>query len=117
RPLLDAVPLYQRAPFPLRVRRPPPVPLFPYATLFRSRWGPRGYGRLSGVLGLPVLLATALAPGAGAVLAEVTGSYATGFAEPRRDRKSTRLNSSHVSISYAVFCTKKNTKELGIVDV
>src|SRR5699024_12539575 len=33
-----------------------------------------------GVLGLPVLLATALAPGAGAVLAEVTGSYATGFA-------------------------------------
>ena len=50
------------------------------ATAVTDRWGPRGYGRLSGVLGLPVLLATALAPGAGAVLAEVTGSYATGFA-------------------------------------
>ena len=50
------------------------------ATAVTDRWGARGYGRLSGVLGLPVLLATALAPGAGAVLAEVTGSYATGFA-------------------------------------
>ena len=50
------------------------------ATAVTDRWGARGYGRLSGVLGLPVLLATALAPGAGAVLAEVTGNYATGFA-------------------------------------
>ena len=50
------------------------------ATAVTDRWGARGYGRLSGVLGLPILLATALAPGAGAVLAEVTGNYATGFA-------------------------------------
>ncbi|WP_339393590.1 MFS transporter [Brevibacterium metallidurans] len=50
------------------------------ATAVTDRWGTRGYGRLSGILGLPVLLATALAPGAGAVLAEVTGSYANGFA-------------------------------------
>ncbi len=50
------------------------------ATAVTDRWGPRAYGHLSGMLGLPVLLATALAPWAGAVLAEVTGSYATGFA-------------------------------------
>jgi len=49
------------------------------ATAVTDRWGPRAYGRLSGVLGLPVLLATALVPGAGAVLAEITGSYATAF--------------------------------------
>lgn len=50
------------------------------ATAITDRWGARAYGHLSGMLGLPVLLATALAPWAGAVLAEVTGSYATGFA-------------------------------------
>lgn len=50
------------------------------ATAITDRWGPRAYGHLSGMLGLPVLLATALAPWAGAVLAEVTGGYATAFA-------------------------------------
>ncbi|PFG68175.1 sugar phosphate permease [Propionibacteriaceae bacterium ES.041] len=49
------------------------------ATAITDRWGPRGYGHLSGVLGLPVLLTTALAPFAGAVLAEATGGYATAF--------------------------------------
>lgn len=50
------------------------------ATAITDRWGPRAYGHLSGMLGLPVLLSTALAPWAGAMLADVTGSYATGFA-------------------------------------
>lgn len=50
------------------------------ATAITDRWGPRAYGHLSGMLGLPVLLATALAPWAGAMLAEATGSHATGFA-------------------------------------
>ena len=50
------------------------------ATAITDRWGARAYGHLSGMLGLPVLLATALAPSVGAMLAEVTGSYATGFA-------------------------------------
>lgn len=50
------------------------------ATAITDRWGPRAYGRLSGVLGVPVLLAAALAPFAGAILAEVTGSYARAFA-------------------------------------
>ncbi|WP_235671119.1 MFS transporter [Tomitella fengzijianii] len=49
------------------------------ATAITDRWGPRAYGHLSGVLGLPVLLATALAPFAGAVLAETTGGYAHAF--------------------------------------
>ena len=49
------------------------------ATAITDRWGPRAYGHLSGLLGLPVLLATALAPWSGAVLAQITGSYASGF--------------------------------------
>src|SRR6202789_2706446 len=65
------------------IRRPPRSPLFPYTTLFRSlageRRGPRCGGRF---LDRP-------------------GRHAL------RDRKSTRLNSSHYSISYAVFCLKK----------
>ncbi|WP_293696207.1 MFS transporter [uncultured Agrococcus sp.] len=50
------------------------------ATAVTDRWGPRAYGHLSGVLGLPVLLASASAPFVGAVLAELTGSYARAFA-------------------------------------
>jgi len=50
------------------------------ATAITDRWGPRAYGHLSGILVLPVLLATALAPWAGAVLAEVAGGYAAAFA-------------------------------------
>lgn len=49
------------------------------ATAITDRWGPRAYGHLSGVLGLPVLLAAASAPWAGAVLAEAAGSYASAF--------------------------------------
>src|SRR5215467_230438 len=71
------------------IRRPPRSTLFPYTTLFRSR-GRRAAGRVHGSrrqhrLGHP------------------------GFPQPRRplDRKSTRLNSSHLVISYAVFCFKK----------
>ncbi|WP_375001456.1 MFS transporter [Aeromicrobium sp. CTD01-1L150] len=50
------------------------------ATAVTDRWGPRAYGRLSGVMGLPVLVAAALAPWVGASLATVTGSYAMAFA-------------------------------------
>src|SRR6266581_5565555 len=73
---------FSRIFFFLMIRRPPRSTLFPYTTLFRSR-GPRG------------------AAGAG------TRAPAAG-AGPR-DRKSTRLNSSHPSISYAVFCLKQKT--------
>src|SRR3989442_2657609 len=78
------------------IRRPPRSTLFPYTTLFRSRSKPR------------------------ASRAAAEGRRNTpGGAQPRAgcglrlssDRKSTRLNSSHVRISYAVFCLKKKKNE------
>src|SRR6266700_5599348 len=68
--------------FFLMIRRPPRSTLFPYTTLFRS-------------------VDTSRAPGA-------PGCRCTRGR--RRDRKSTRLNSSHVKISYAVYCLKKKKK-------
>src|SRR5258708_39328139 len=73
--------------FFLMIRRPPRSTLFPYTTLFRSR-------RLS-IEALAALSDDELAARVGAQRAH------------RRDRKSTRLNSSHQIISYAVFCLKK----------
>src|SRR5436309_7329073 len=76
------------------IRRPPRSTLFPYTTLFRSR-------ELRG-LADQVLLAA----GAAVLLPDRDGER-----ERRADRKSTRLNSSHVKISYAVFCLKKKKKK------
>lgn len=50
-----------------------------HATAVTDRWGPRAYGRLSGILGAPVVLASAMAPWIGAALADLTGSYATTY--------------------------------------
>src|SRR5687768_18579388 len=78
--------------FFLMKRRPPRSTLFPYTTLFRS------WRLLSGLVGIGGGAATGpMRQAAGA------GSSAGG------DRKSTRLNSSHGYISYAVFCLKKKT--------
>src|SRR5438067_10596456 len=79
------------------LRRPPSSTLFPYTTLFRS------IGWLS---------AAALALGIAIMALDVAGvrfaqATPTDSCYVERDRKSTRLNSSHVSISYAVFCLKK----------
>src|SRR3712207_7749074 len=98
------------------IRRPPRSTLVPYTTLFRSRHGlhverrgRRGalahvealegdrLQRAEGVLE-PLAAAAELRPHAGA--GELPGAV--------EDRKSTRLNSSHANISYAVFCLKKN---------
>src|SRR3712207_8679799 len=87
--------------FFLMIRRPPRSTLFPYTTLFRSRDA----------------LAVVCHPAAGAVgerddavdvreLVEQAGP-AELVGDHLRDRKSTRLNSSHANISYAVFCLKK----------
>src|ERR1039458_10519688 len=68
--------------FFLMIRRPPRSTLFPYTTLFRSR-----------------------------VLFKIGGGIQRQVGETKtktRDRKSTRLNSSHLGISYAVFCLQKN---------
>src|SRR5690606_39810916 len=66
------------------ILRPPRSTLFPYTTLFRS--GINGAPRWRGSVEL---------------------DWRRGASRARRDRKSTRLNSSHVKISYAVFCWKK----------
>src|SRR3712207_7645408 len=88
------------------IRRPPRSTLFPYTTLFRSRRrgleDPMADGRVAEgedvVGGEPVVVACCqdghrVSSGRGA--------------DEREDRKSTRLNSSHANISYAVFCLKK----------
>src|SRR3712207_8430880 len=96
------------------IRRPPRSTLFPYTTLFRSRGG-RGTGtsgptRSGGCLLLgPFCLL--LSVGDGTVQQRLEGSFV------QEDRKSTRLNSSHANISYAVFCLKKKkTQVLRIID-
>src|SRR5258707_8276218 len=74
------------------IRRPPRSTLFPYTTLFRSLRG--GHGRLEIPLG-----------------ESRHRPLHRGRLRPGRDRKSTRLNSSHANISYAVFCLKKKKKK------
>src|SRR5690554_7648899 len=94
-------------------RRPPRVTLFPYTTLFRSveevsvirhmlgqeNWQPRRIAnvRVAGDLCITVGLLDESGPGMRIALMQ--------------DRKSTRLNSSHVRISYAVFCLKKKSTQ------
>src|SRR2546430_4345724 len=81
------------------IRRPPRSTLFPYTTLFRSfaELIRRGYTdqQLEGIAGLNVLRVMRKA------------EAVAGRLQKERDRKSTRLNSSHSQISYAVFCLKK----------
>src|SRR5690606_42070361 len=95
--------------FFLTIRRPPRPTLFPYTTLFRSGLRP------GDTLSLPTLDGERSFP-----IVAVYRDYDAGgsaidgddreAALSVQDRKSTRLNSSHVKISYAVFCLKKKTK-------
>src|SRR5438105_12239742 len=79
------------------IRRPPRSTLFPYTTLFRSLATEQSevveWSRLNVVISLPFF------------------QPSSSISRPRRDRKSTRLNSSHEWISYAVFCLKKKKKK------
>src|SRR5690349_21916230 len=77
--------------FFLMVRRPPRSTLFPYTTLFRSA--------------------------AGGVLGPACWTGPARMVDDSPDRKSTRLNSSHVEISYAVFCLKKKKKNIQKKDI
>src|SRR5258707_8689298 len=79
------------------IRRPPRSTLFPYTTLFRSR----SLAALKGSGEGPAIKALK----EGAQIPGALKSSGTG------DRKSTRLNSSHANISYAVFCLKKKKKK------
>src|SRR5256885_17225349 len=82
--------------FFLMIRRPPRSTLFPYTTLFRSRLVT---GKAMDELWVEYH-------------AWLNERFADKPAEPGKDRKSTRLNSSHLVISYAVFCLKKKKKIL-----
>src|SRR3989449_4175029 len=97
------------------IRRPPRSTLFPYTTLFRSELVARevrkGAFRATKVDVEIDRRAHARHRTLGDVLAIVEQS---GLGATVRDRKSTRLNSSHGYISYAVFCLKKKTKASGI---
>src|SRR5256885_9099572 len=96
------------------IRRPPRSTLFPYTTLFRSE--------RSGLLGFCLVLQDALRVRdhhhlAGRVPQHVVDGRAEEARLPpparrRADRKSTRLNSSHLVISYAVFCLKKKKEKM-----
>src|SRR3712207_7647686 len=92
------------------IRRPPRSTLFPYTTLFRSR-----VLRLRNGGGLGNLRIEEMddpgAPGPGEIRVRLRASslnfHDLGAVSGRIDRKSTRLNSSHANISYAVFCLKQ----------
>src|SRR3712207_7373038 len=86
----------------LMIRRPPRSTLCPYTTLFRSR----DDGELADPAPLEELDGGLRAPAPEDE--EPEGRQRAGrLQDPRQDRKSTRLNSSHANISYAVFCLKK----------
>src|SRR2546428_3960097 len=90
------------------IRRPPRSTLFPYTTLFRSvllSLRPKGGG-----VSLANYVAFFLDPWQARTI-WVTASIAV----PNTDRKSTRLNSSHDQISYAVFCLKKNKLTTSVI--
>src|SRR3712207_7283038 len=86
--------------FFLMIRRPPRSTLFPYTTLFRSTRTSQSRGSRG----------RTVRRGRGRPAAEILHPYMyidSRHPELRGDRKSTRLNSSHANISYAVFCLKK----------
>src|SRR5690554_7643035 len=93
--------------------RPPSSTLFPYTTLFRSC---RGVGLPAGTLGDLAVGKESAGEGYAAHRQAFTQQGFETFADDElgaaaTDRKSTRLNSSHVRISYAVFCLKKKNKQ------
>src|SRR3712207_8838093 len=95
------------------IRRPPRSTLFPYTTLFRSEpirvWDREtGRERLSIRADQALVSGLAFHPdGTRLASADVNGMLKVTDLSTGKDRKSTRLNSSHANISYAVFCLKK----------
>src|SRR3712207_7986704 len=91
------------------IRRPPRSTLFPYTTLFRSGEKSTSYlelpaavARITAVLGRPRIVVQLRDP-----VARAVSNWGFSRGHGLEDRKSTRLNSSHANISYAVFCLKK----------
>src|SRR3712207_8296570 len=88
------------------IRRPPRSTLFPYTTLFRSLFTLRSPGSTQGA----IIVIRGPSGHAGTPLACENARYGRAMGQTavtQLDRKSTRLNSSHANISYAVFCLKK----------
>src|SRR3712207_7451963 len=98
------------------IRRPPRSTLFPYTTLFRS---PGMHGRSKHDMPRSALCLGAIQGGVG-VAQQILGAFVgvemerNADTRARQDRKSTRLNSSHANISYAVFCLKKKKRNAAI---
>src|SRR2546430_12719234 len=90
--------------FFLMIRRPPRSTLFPYTTLFRSVSAPP----LWFICASAVIVASAPP----VIVVHLHGRRDRALAPSWSDRKSTRLNSSHSQISYAVFCLKKKNTRL-----
>src|SRR5256885_9591165 len=84
------------------IRRPPRSTLFPYTTLFRSS---------SHTIRRPVIFDCVIKAGWPVVVGRRREQHIAATNADCSDRKSTRLNSSHLVISYAVFCLKKKKKQ------
>src|SRR5438132_9561095 len=93
----------------LMIRRHPRSTLFPYTTLFRSQNGVEDHSR--GVYAERQLPRGHLLPRAVPGLVRCSSTSRVAGRGASQDRKSTRLNSSHTVISYAVFCLKKKKKK------
>src|SRR5690348_18015306 len=95
------------------IRRPDRATLFPYTTLFRSH-----EGAVAELHGVPRIRAALVAHHPVGALGEHVHQLSLPLVAPLRahhqDRKSTRLNSSHPSISYAVFCLKNQIPRLSL---
>src|SRR3712207_7149187 len=88
------------------IRRPPRSTLFPYTTLFRSEPG----WELAAPAPLSVVCLRRVVDGGGGDRQDAANEALVERVNAGGDRKSTRLNSSHANISYAVFCLKKKNK-------
>src|SRR3712207_8624205 len=101
------------------IRRPPRSTLFPYTTLFRSHLDRPLVERFLAIAEAKNLAAARQALFSGDVVNPTEGRPAEHVAErgTGADRKSTRLNSSHANISYAVFCLKKKKHSLTLPEI
>src|SRR2546422_4319384 len=95
------------------IRRPPRSTLFPYTTLFRSTLAPSAASRPAIALPMPLPAPVTIAVLPFSFMGDLLSAVNTIGRE--EDRKSTRLNSSHGYISYAVFCLKKKKALLPVL--
>src|SRR3712207_8375090 len=97
------------------IRRPPRSTLFPYTTLFRSLYTIGPGDRIAQMVVAPVVQ-VAIEESAGlSDTARGSGGFGHTGVTGSGDRKSTRLNSSHANISYAVFCLKKTSLSYAVL--